>query len=391
MPFGRGPVNEEALAHYEDVIDTCIEYGVEPVVTLYHWDLPLYLQVAYGGWLSEQIVSDFVAYAKVVFSRYGSKVSKWVTVNEPIVFCTEYPYPVGYFPDTTIPPKQQPYYCGQSVLLAHSQAYRLGKSMGLNGTISFKTNGGYKIPLTNSSDDAVAVQRAWDFNEGWFAEPVFLTGDYPKYLKEYTSTFLRNFTADEMAAINGSCDIFMHDAYTSQFYMAPDSGFDACLANSSGTLFPSCANTTYNYETSSGGWDIGYAADPASPWLHKATDWVPSFLHYIQDTWKPSQIAVSEFGFAEPFEELKQLLGDIRFDLARTTYYHDYMEAILIAMSEGVNVVGTLAWSIYDNLEWAQGYTVKFGMQYVNFTTQERYFKSSFFEYVNAFKMYQET
>jgi beta-glucosidase/6-phospho-beta-glucosidase/beta-galactosidase len=70
-----------------------------------------------------------------------------------------------------------------------------------------------------------------------------------------------------------------------------------------------------------------------------------------RDTWNPSQIAVSEFGFAEPFEELKQLLGDIRFDLARTTYYHDYMEAILIAMSEGVNVVGTLAWSIYDNLE----------------------------------------
>ena len=95
MPFGKGPVNEQALAHYEDVIDTCIEYGVEPVVTLYHWDLPLYLQVAYGGWLSEQIVADFVAYAEVVFSRYGSKVSKWVTVNEPIVFCGEYPYPVS--------------------------------------------------------------------------------------------------------------------------------------------------------------------------------------------------------------------------------------------------------------------------------------------------------
>ena len=223
--------------------------------------------------------------------------------------------------------------------------------MGLNGTISFKTNGGYKIPLTNSSDDSIAVQRAWDFNEGWFANPIFLTGDYPKYLKEYTSAFLRNFTEDEMAAINGSCDIYMHDAYTSQFYMVPDDGFDSCLANSSGTLFPSCANTTYNYVASAGGWDVGYAADPGSPWLHKATDWVPAFLHYIQDTWKPSQIAVSEFGFAEPFEELKLLLGDIRFDLARTVYYHDYMEAILIAMSEGVNVVGTLAWSIYDNLE----------------------------------------
>jgi beta-glucosidase/6-phospho-beta-glucosidase/beta-galactosidase len=86
--------------------------------------------------------------------------------------------------------------------------------------------------------------------------------------------------------------------------------------------------------------------------LHKATDWVAPFLHYIQDTWKPAGgIAVSEFGFAEPFEELKQPLQDIRFDLARSAYYHDYMEAILMAMSEGVKIVGTLAWSIMDNLE----------------------------------------
>lgn len=97
-----------------------------------------------------------------------------------------------------------------------------------------------------------------------------------------------------------------------------------------------------------------------------------------------------EFGFSEPFEELKLLLGDIRTDLARTTYYHDYMQAILMAMSEGVHVVGTLAWSIFDNLEWSSGYTIKFGVQYVNLTTQERYYKASFFEYVNAFRLYQQ-
>lgn len=91
MPFGRGPVNEIALDHYDDVINTCLQYGVKPIVTLYHWDLPLYLQNAYGGWLSEEIVEDFVAYAKVVFGRYGNKVSQWYTVNEPVVYCTEYP------------------------------------------------------------------------------------------------------------------------------------------------------------------------------------------------------------------------------------------------------------------------------------------------------------
>jgi beta-glucosidase/6-phospho-beta-glucosidase/beta-galactosidase len=382
-------VNEQALAHYDDVINTCIEYNVEPIVTLFHWDLPLYLQNLYGGWLSEEVVDDFTEYARIVFTRYGSKVSKFVTVNEPIVFCDNYPLPEGYFTSITIPAKQQPYFCGQNVLLAHSAAYHLGKSLMPNSSISFKTNGGYKIPLTNSSEDAMAVKRAWDFNEGWFANPIFLTGDYPSSLKTYVSTFLRPFTTAEKAAINGSCDIFMHDAYTSQFYMAPDSGIDACTSNTSHPLFPSCVNSTNTYSASDGGWNIGYAADPGTPWLHKTTDWVPAFLHYIQDTWHPRAIAVTEFGFAEPFEDLKQLVGDIRFDLARTAYYRDYMQGILIAMSEGVNVVGTLAWSIVDNLEWNQGYTVKFGLQYVNFTTQERFYKASFFEYVNAFELYQ--
>jgi beta-glucosidase len=91
FPFGKGAVNEVALKHYEDVIDTCLQYGVKPAVTLYHWDLPLFLQNEYGGWLSEEIVGDFVAYAKVVFGRYGNKVSHWFTVNEPIVFCQGYP------------------------------------------------------------------------------------------------------------------------------------------------------------------------------------------------------------------------------------------------------------------------------------------------------------
>lgn len=93
-------------------------------------------------------------------------------------------------------------------------------------------------------------------------------------------------------------------------------------------------------------------------------------------------------GFAEPFESQKTILADIRTDLGRSAYYREYMEAILIALSQGVNVVGCLAWSLVDNLEWAQGYEPKFGMQYVNFTTQERYYKASFFEYVNTFKVY---
>jgi beta-glucosidase/6-phospho-beta-glucosidase/beta-galactosidase len=140
-----------------------------------------------------------------------------------IVFCNQYPLPSHYFKNSTIPNLEQPFHCGQSVLLAHSQAYHLGKSIvGENSSIAYKNNGGYKIPLTNSSADAEAVQRSWDFNEGWFSEPIYLTGDYPATVKEYTSGFLRNFTDEEKKQILGSADYYAHDAYSAQFYMAPD-------------------------------------------------------------------------------------------------------------------------------------------------------------------------
>jgi hypothetical protein len=92
---------------------------------------------------------------------------------------------------------------------------------------------------------------------------------------------------------------------------APDAGIDACTSNKSNPLYPSCANTTYAYAASSGGWNVGAAADPLSPWLHKATDWVPAFLHYIQDTWKPSgggKCFFSQFHSLSSFLSVERLL-----------------------------------------------------------------------------------
>ncbi|KAL0258016.1 hypothetical protein SLS55_007187 [Diplodia seriata] len=173
--------------------------------------------------------------------------------------------------------------------------------------------------------------------------------------------------------------------------MAPDTGTAACVANYSHPLFPTCANSTFTLRDVDGGWLIGPAADPYTSWLHKATDWIPQFLHHIAHTWPhPGGIAISEFGFTEPFEHDKKLLGDIRTDLARTRYYREYVEAVLLAMSQGVKVVGLLAWTVADNLEWTAGFGVKFGLQYVNLTTQERAFKASFFELRDVIEGYME-
>ncbi|CAK40571.1 CAZyme family GH1 [Aspergillus niger] len=389
FPFGNGPINEAGLQYYDDVINTCLEYGVKPQVTLYHWDLPLYLQLSYGGWTSEKIVDDFVAYAKVLLERWGDKVWQWYTFNEPHSFCGEYPVPDGYFPRTTsIPDVQQPYWCGHYMLIAAGKTYQLARSMNITAPISIKNNGGYKLPRTASPEDAEAVERAWAFNEGWFADPLFL-GDYPSRLKNFTSSFLPEFTTEERDMIKGASDYFAHDAYTAAYYMAPDAGIEGCLSDPSNSLYPECYNSSYTLPESEGGWLVGPASDPNTRWLHKATEWLPQFLHYIQDTWKPENgIAITEFGFSEPFEAYKTLREDILTDPLRTLYYHDYVQAMLMAVAEGVKLVGCSAWSIADNIEWTAGFTVKFGLQYVNLTTQERFYKASFFELANLFRTY---
>lgn len=260
--------------------------------------------------------------------------------------------------------------------------------------ISYKNNGGYKIPLTNSTEDAEAVQRSYDFNEGWFADPIFLTGTWPDTLNEYVSTFLEPFTDDQKAVIKGSTDLFAHDAYTSQFYFAPDDGIQSCLNNVSNPLYPGCFNTSYTYATEQGGWLVGAAADPYASWLHVATDWVPALLHLITDKWQPPEgrIMVSEFGFAEPYESYKQLVPDVLTDQIRSDYFKGYMEGILIGLSEGLNVMGCLAWSFVDNLEWNSGFTIRFGIQRVDFNSPglERAYKASFFQYVDVYNKYVE-
>ena len=125
------------------------------------------------------------------------------------------------------------------MLLAAGRTHKLAREMGLTAPITVKNSGGYKLPFSGSAEDAEAVERAWAFNEAWFADPLFLTGDFPARVKNFTSTFLPEFTAEEKAMIKGSSDYFAYDAYTAAFYKAPADGIDACLANSSHPQIPS--------------------------------------------------------------------------------------------------------------------------------------------------------
>lgn len=296
MPYGSGAVNEAGLRHYDDVIDTCLQYGITPVVTLYHWDLPLSLQLAYGGWLDEQIIIDFTEYARAAFKRWSSKVHSWVTVNEPGVFCSRYPLPRGLFNDSTTaastPPDRQFYTCARNVLLAHASAYHAGKAVDASLSISFKNNGGYKIPADGTADTAAAVQRAYDFGEGLWATPVFLTGDYPASVGAHVAGFLRPLTPRQRARIRGSSDVFMVDAYGAGGLVvaAPgpgEGGLQACLGNASHPAYPRCYAGVPAYP-GAGYWPVGPAVDPGASWLAYGTEWIPAMLRTYQDMFRPA-------------------------------------------------------------------------------------------------------
>ncbi|KAL0578183.1 hypothetical protein V5O48_003814 [Marasmius crinis-equi] len=386
FPFGTAdsPVNQQGLDHYSDLIDYSLEQGVQPVVTLFHWDTPLPLQVFYGGFTSGEIVDDFVNYAKTVFKAYNGRVKTWYTFNEPRVYCGQI---AGYPFNATNPfapgvnSSTAPYQCSYNLLKAHAGTVKAFREMGIEGEIAFKNDDFIGPPWrANSTDDAEAAERHAAFQIGVFADPIYGTGDWPKILTDtLPPSFLPRLTEEEKKDIFGSADFFAIDSYRTQRIAAPDDGLEACLNDTSHPLWPSC-NQVVNFDEN--GWANGVSADPAADWLQATPNLLRQSLRELQERWPTKKMYISEFGFEEPFEGSRQPqeLYRIKEDVARTNYFMTYLGEILLAIHEDkIPIAGTFAWAMVDNLEWNNGLVTRFGIQFVNYTTQERAYKRSAF------------
>ncbi|EJC97658.1 glycoside hydrolase family 1 protein [Fomitiporia mediterranea MF3/22] len=382
FPFGTrdSPVNQQGLDHYSDLIDYSISLGVEPVATLFHWDMPLALVAYYGGLTSEEFVEDFAYYASTVFKAYKGRVKTWYTFNEPHVYCgqiTTYPFTSMLSPNVTT--ANALYHCGYYLLKAHARAVKLFREMGIEGEIAFKNDGavGQQWRL-NSTDDAEAVERSAAFHIGMFSEPVYVSGDWPDLMKEtLNETLLPRFTDEEKKELKGSADFFAIDAYSSAWTAAPENGIAACVANSNDVNWPAC-NIEVRYDAATG-WPVGIAAEAAASWLTATPQNLRYELKQIMQRWKPKKIYISEFGFVVPEEGVRTDLSFILDDAPRTNYYMTYLGESLLAIHEdNIPLEGIFAWSMIDNAEWATGITAShFGIQHVNYTSLERHFKRS--------------
>lgn len=226
----NGTILEDGVNYYNNIINMLIDRGIKPLVTLFHWDLPKYLEDRYDGWLSPLIADDFVHYADVCFKKFGDRVKLWATLNEPWTYCFM-GYDLGIFApgrcsDRSRCPNGQRgveiYRAAHNMLLAHSKVvrhYRHQYQASQKGAIGIVLNLEWAEPWrADSADDIEAAQRNNEFKFAWFADPI-LRGAYPLSMRQRIGDRLPIFTAAEsQLLVNSSIDFLGLNHYSSKYY-----------------------------------------------------------------------------------------------------------------------------------------------------------------------------
>ncbi len=363
LPAGRGAVNQQGIAFYNKLINELLANGIQPWVTLYHWDLPAALEFEIDGWLGKDIADVFTEYAEVCFAHFGDRVKNWITINEAWVVAI-----LGYGHGVFAPGKKStdlPYVAGHNLLLAHAKAvalYRTKFQPLQLGTIGITNNCDWREPFTNSEVDKAAAQRALEFFLAWFADPVY-TGDYPAVMKERLGDRLPTFTDAEKKLLKGSSDFFGLNHYTTMYAVDATNNKEQGSVYGNGGL---SADQDVNLSISPD-WKLTDMQWAIVPWGCK------KLLQWIAERYNNPPIFITENGCA--FDD-KLVDGKVD-DIERVAFFKGYITAIGEAIDTGVNVQGYFIWSLMDNFEWASGYAKKFGIHYVEKDSLNRIPKAS--------------
>ncbi|KAG7431672.1 Beta-glucosidase 1B [Fusarium oxysporum f. sp. raphani] len=378
IPLGgrRDPVNEEGITFYNKIIDGLITRGITPWITLYHWDLPLALQGRYGGWLDTESQLDFEYYAKLCYSRFGDRVRNWITFNEPWVVSIK-GFSLGCFapgrsstnPDCDAGESgREPWIVGHNLILAHARAARLYNKEFKSkeaGRIGISLSGDYFEPWDATDPrDQEAAERRMEFWYGWFANPTMLAQDYPPVMREQLGSRLPAFTENDFALLReADIDFCGMNYYTAQFARhrtapPPDTDFQGNVDE-----------LPVNKE----GIPIGELS--GSDWLRSSPK---SFRKHLVRIYRKygKPICVTENGCPCPGEE-KMSKEESVDDEFRQRYFRDHLDALVGAMHDGAKVWGYFGWSLMDNLEWSDGYGIRFGVTFTDYDTLERTPKKS--------------
>lgn len=351
LPRGRGPVNPAGLGFYGRLVDTLLENGIEPMVTLYHWDLPAALDDR-GGWLNPDSPKWFTDYAEIMFRQLDGRVKMWATLNEPWVVTDG-----GYLHGALAPGHRNRFeapIATHHLLRSHGEAVQAYRAHGKH-RIGLVVNLEPKYPASTDPADRDATARADTYMNRQYLDPVFL-GRYPEELGEIFGEAWPAWPAEDLALINQPIDFLGVNYYTRNV-----TRFDptAWLLRAAPVRRK---NATYT-ET---GWEV---------FPQGLTD----VLVWVNERYGRPPLYVTENGAA--FFDPPTVAGDRLEDPLRVDYIRQHIEATHAAIEAGVDLRGYFVWSLLDNFEWSLGYSKRFGIVHVDFETQKRTPKESAYFY----------
>ncbi|XP_028172562.1 myrosinase 1-like [Ostrinia furnacalis] len=357
LPTGfPNKISKDGKNYYNNLINGLLAKGIEPVVTIYHWDLPQRLQDL-GGWTNPLIVDWLGDYAKVLYSLYADRVKTWVTINEPTLICDMAYAGIGFAPmivDFDI----ARFLCTKNVLMAHAKAWRIYDEEfrpNYNGKISLSNHVIWYEPMEGETEETADLARA--MGEGRYSHPIYSKeGGWPPILEQkmaeasrkegYWTSRLPALTTEEIEFMRGTFDYYGLNHYTSLLVrrQRPDDVLHFM----------------------SGSEEMGVVLEYSPKWGNTSSEWLKSnpeglrkLLVYIRDTYGDIPIIITENGCASS-HSLE--------DYNRVDYHEKYMEQMLLAINEDkVNVLAYTAWSLMDNFEWNDGYNSRFGLYEVDF------------------------
>lgn len=359
LPEGAGRVNEEGIAFYNALIDELLANGIEPYITLYHWELPYELYKR-GGWMNPQIVEWFGEYAKVVAERFSDRAAHYFTLNEPQCF-VGLGFLTGEHAPGLISPLRDTFEMAHNALKAHGRAVQMLRQYGKQKlTIGYAPTCGMCYPETERPEDVEAARQMlfamqpddgnWTWNVCWWSDPVIL-GRYPEEGLRRYEPYLPRITEEDMKLISEPVDIYGQNIYNGRCIRMGEDGKPEEVKRYEG--FPGTAM----------GW-------PITP---EALYWGPKFLY--ERYRKP--IYITENGLS--CHDVIALDGKVH-DHDRIDFLGRYLRELKRAAGE-IDLRGYFHWSLLDNFEWAKGYSERFGMVYVDYRTQRRILKDSAYWY----------
>ncbi|MEU4381659.1 GH1 family beta-glucosidase [Micromonospora echinofusca] len=361
QPGGTGPANAEGLDFYRRLVDELLGHGIEPWLTLYHWDLPQPLEDA-GGWPARDTAARFADYATLVADALGDRVRYWTTLNEP--WCSAF---LGYGSGVHAPGRSDgadAVRAGHHLMLGHGLAVQALRAARPSAEVGVTVN---LYPVTPASDapaDVDAARRIDGLANRFFLDPL-LRGSYPADLMADLAgvTDFGHVRDGDLATISTPLDVVGVNYYSRHVVAAPVPDAEpepywrapSCWPGSEDVRF-----VTRGVPVTDMNWEID------APGLVET-------LRRVHEEYTDLPLYVTENGSAFVDEVVDGRVDDVD----RLAYFDAHLRAAHEAIEAGVPLRGYFAWSLMDNFEWAWGYTKRFGMVHVDYDTQVRIPKSS--------------